>query len=636
MLLSKMPKRTFTLLALLLCCLTHHHVFAAESQPLSIPLTDAGFEEGMNGWSVWKAFTGQVSVQEDIARSGTHSLRIDAQTKTNNPLATQTVEDVQGNTTYRLSAWARLAPGSAPVDAAVKMEGYDAAGKNIDQQYGRIHLKDDRQWQQVSVTLPLKADTVRVDLLLRVYGKGTVLFDDVSLETSGISIVTPTQKAIPVNNSELIKYELKLYYPWAEKALPAIMAVLTSNGTTLPKQIPAIVERGKDNQHFFATVPLQLTQTGDYQLHFSLAQNGKQVTTQFPAEIYTTLPNRKAHFLTDNGTLLFQGKPFFPIGIYHAAFTDSAFQQLAEKGFNAVVSSPNDDGEALQTTLDRAQKYGFAVDVPLHKRSQVAQNVPLSLEKIRRFANHPAVLDWKILDEPEYNLQVAGEIPSAYRSLKAADKNHPFELTLSAAGDLDLFQHFCDIIQRDVYPLPDAPLKRVADVAQTTLQSRQPWQNLSVVLQCGWTPEGKTQPTVAQARSMVYLALINGAKGIWWYSMYDPDWNLTETPLWPHMKEINAEIKVLSQPMMLGEDVKDISCNNTKVFFTAKKYAGKIYLLITNPEGTPAQVTLSLPRNVPLKSARGLNETNTIPIANQELTLNLDAIDSRTLVLEIK
>jgi hypothetical protein len=625
-----MRKSTF---ALLFCCVIQHHTFAAPSQPLSIPLTNAGFEEGMNGWSVWKMFAGQVSVQENIARSGKNSLRIDAQTKADNPLAAQAVTGIQGNATYRLSAWARLAPGSAPVDAAVKIEGYDAAGKNIDQQYGRIHLQDNQQWQQVSVTLPLKADTVRADLLLRVYGKGAALFDDVSLETSGISVVAPTRKALPANSDEKIKYELKLYYPWTEKVLPAITAELSSDGNPV-KQISATVEQGRDNQHFFATVPLRLARTGDYQFHFSLEQNGARMSTQFPAEIYTTLPDRKPQFLTDNDTLLFQGKPFFPIGIYHAAFSDSAFQQLAEKGFNAIVSSPNDDMDQLQVTLDRARKYGFAVDVPLHKRSQVAKNLPLSLEKIRRFASHPAVLDWKILDEPEYNLQVAGEIPSVYRAFKAADKNHPFELTLSAAGDLDLLQHFCDIIQRDVYPLPNAPLTRVADVAQATLQSKQPWQNLSFVLQCGWTPDGKTQPTVAQARSMVYLALINGAKGIWWYSMYDPSWDLTKTSLWSHLKEINEEIKVLSQPVMLGQDVNGISCDNPKVHFTAKKYAGKIYLLITNPENLPASATLRLPENINVKNGQMLSEEKSIPVVHHEITLNLKAIDSCTLVLE--
>lgn len=630
MIFNKTHKSTFTGVAFLLCCLTQARAMTVSALPLNIPLTNADFENGMDGWNVWKTFTGQATINNEEAHSGSHSLEINAIVKNNNPLAAQTITGIQGNATYRLSAWTRLAPGSAPVDAAVKIEGYNTANKNIDQQYGRIHLQNNQQWQQVSVTLPLKADTVRADLILRVYGKGAVLFDDVRLETSGISVADPVQKAIPANSNEQIKYELKLYYPWTEKVLPAITADLNSSDT----QIPTVVERGKDNQHFFATVPLRLTQAGDYQLHFSLTQNGKQVTTQFPAKIYTTLPDRKAQFLTDNGTTLFQGKPFFPIGIYHAAFTDSAFQQLAEKGFNAIVSSPNDDAEALQTTLDRAQKYGFAVDVPLHQHSQVAQNLPLSLEKIRRFANHSAVLNWKILDEPEYNLQVAGEIPSVYRALKAADKNHPFELTLSAAGNLDLFQHFCDIIQRDIYPIPNSPLTRVADVAQATLQSKRPWQNLSFVLQCGWTPDMKTQPTAAQARSMVYLALINGAKGIWWYSMYDPKWDLTKTPLWPHMKDINAEIKVLSEPMMLGEKIDGISCDNTKVLFTARKFDGKIYLLITNPENAPAQITLKLPQNMKFTNAQTLDRKTKISIENQEIKLNLTAIDSLTLVLE--
>jgi hypothetical protein len=120
----------------------------------------------------------------------------------------------------------------------------------------------------------------------------------------------------------------------------------------------------------------------------------------------------------------------------------------------------------------------------------------------------------------------------------------------------------------------------------------QPWQNLSIVLQSGWMADLSNQPSVAQARSMVYLALINGAKGIWWYSMHDPGWDLTKSPLWPHMKEINAEVKVLSEPLMLGENVP-LQISNSNVQASVKKYQGKLYVLVANPTDQEEDVTLS-------------------------------------------
>src|SRR5690606_31749032 len=105
----------------------------------------------------------------------------------------------------------------------------------------------------------------------------------------------------------------------------------------------------------------------------------------FPAELYTVVPHRKPQFLTENGTILFQGKPFFPISIYHPGFTDTILQQLADQGFNTIVSAPNYNPDELGELLDRAHKHGLAVDVPLHGHGYVAQNLPESLEKIRRF-----------------------------------------------------------------------------------------------------------------------------------------------------------------------------------------------------------------------------------------------------------
>ena len=608
-----------TFIAVVLFCVGIN-VIRAGAKPLDIPVANPSFENGMDGWSLWDKYAGQASVEEGTSHSGSHALLIDGRTKAANPLATQKVTGIQGNATYRLSVWARVAPGSPPVTAGVKIEGYTAEDKNIDQLNESMKLNDD-QWHLITATLPLSANTVRANLLLRVYGKGAVLFDDVTFETSGISVVSPTKKALVIGQQEKVKYELNLYYPWKSTFPPKIVADLYSNDKMVAANLSTSVERGKDDRHFFATVSVKAPEAGDYEIRFSLRQNEQEVSTYFPAELFTTVPDRKPQYLTDRGTILHEGKPFFPISIYHPGFTEKILQQLAEQGFNTIVSAPNYTADQLGPLLDRAQKYGLAVDVPLHGRGYVAKNLPESLEKIRRFANHPAVLDWKILDEPMYNRKVAGEIPEVYRALKAGDGKHPLEITLSPGDDLEFYKHFSDIIQRDIYPLPKRPLTEVADVARETFETKQPWQSLSVVLASGWTVDLRTQPAAAQARCMVYLALINGAKEIW-YSMFDPGWDLTKTPLWSHLKEINAEITKLSMPLMEGEMVTGISVNTPKVLFTARKYEGKLYILLTNPHGESVDFTLQMPESQNLRNTA------------HQMTISLDAFGSKTLVLE--
>ena len=222
-------------------------------------------------------------------------------------------------------------------------------------------------------------------------------------------------------------------------------------------------------------------------------------------------------------------------------------------------------------------------------------------------------------------------IPAAYRALKAADPNHPIELTLNSAATQKFWSDFCDIVQPDSYPVPRFPLTEVSDLARNAKSYMQPWQNLSMVVQSGWVPNLSNQPSVAQARSMVYLALIEGAKGIWWYSMRDPGWDLTKTPLWPQMKTINAEIKSLSEPIMLGKTVAGISCDQPKVHFRAFEYQGKTYLLVTNPENEPVTATFTLPAN--LRSYRALDSETQTTINSHSINVSLQGVDSRTLVL---
>jgi hypothetical protein len=317
--------------------------------------------------------------------------------------------------------------------------------------------------------------------------------------------------------------------------------------------------------------------------------------------------------------------------MYHAGGEDS-YKLLAANGFNAVQGDAVLDLEKFKASLDLAQKYGLAVDVPLYNGMKVKANLANSLEKVKRFANHSSILDWKIFDEPHIHPDggVAIDIPSAYRALKAADPHHPFELTLNSAATQQFWSNFCDIVQPDVYPLPRFPVTQVSDMAGNAKSLMQPWQNLSIVLQSGWMADLSNQPSVAQARSMVYLALINGAKGIWWYSMHDPGWDLTKSPLWPHMKEINAEVKVLSEPLMLGENVP-IKISNPNVQASAKKYRGKLYIMVTNPTDGKSNSTITVPGfNFP-----GLSKMDDPAKLPDVMLLQLGALESKTLIFDL-
>jgi len=625
-------------LILVLCCsvwLLSSNVLASE---ISIP--NNGFENDLNSWPLATTFKDNVNIANEQAHSGTKSLHLQSTPAHSSVMLFQTINHISGDTVYHLSA--QVKSGDAPngsVTAVIKLEYYNAAGKNTSGVNGRLSLPPNSDWTPINVTARADTDTTRVKIYARLMSKGELYFDDFKLEKPDIQLLPPTRLQAVAGKPVPVKLRVWTDQAWPENQTPPITLKVTGPGGE--KIITPQITRESDQQ-FSIGADLPPIASGYYEFHALL--NG--ATSPTAARTYMTVENRQPQNLSETGTLLHNGKPFFPIGIYHPEnfdyynrgntdTIDSSYKLLAENGFNTVQGSSTNNLDTLQTYLDTAQKYDLAVDVPLYGGGKVKDNLAVSLQKIARFKNHPAVLNWKISDEPDLQPKISGEVPEVYAALKKADAIHPLGVTLATDNAIPDWAAFTDIIQLDRYPIPGTALTRVADFTRIAVRDKAaPWQNVSFVLQCGWKPDLSNQPTVAQARSMVYLALIEGAKGIWWYSMYDPKWDITQTPLWPHLKEINAEIKVLSEPLMLGENVSGISCDNTKVLFTARKYKGKTYLLITNPEDAATQVTFRLPETARYKNAQTLDDKSTFTIQNQQLKLNLDAIDSFTLILQ--
>ena len=352
----------------------------------------------------------------------------------------------------------------------------------------------------------------------------------------------------------------------------------------------------------------------------------------------TAPPPQRPAQITADGTLLLRGKPFFPIGIYQVNHTDAEYALLAANGFNSVQGDFTLDAGRFLQTLDLAQRHHLAVAVPLHAENLVKVNLDKSLAKIRAAAEHPAVLSWKICDEPdsEMHRRLRSEVPPAYHAIKNLNPGQPVQLTLSKDATLGKWTRYCELVEIDRYPVPGKPLTQVLDFCIRTRKAMEPWQNLTFVVQCGWTRDLKTQPTFDEARAMVYLAIIGGAKGIFWYSRQEKDgWDLTATPLWPRLKEINAEIDSLSAPVMLGLDVPGILCSARGVHFIGRRHLEKLYLLATNPGDASADAIFTLPAAIHARSARVAENGQPLAMNGQSVRLPLGGTDSATIVFDL-
>lgn len=572
-------------LLLLIAILLMSGLCFAQEGAVQIEMTNPGFEDGLAGWSIpHPDFT---SVDTEVAHSGNASLRLSDAEGASNAYVAQAVRDLQGGATYTLRSWYRGEALGPRTTAAMKIEGYTAEGTNPLGKYVRQPLPETAgDWQLMELTVEFPPEVNRASLLVRLFGAGTVWFDDVTFERTEAAppVVLGPERQVMQPDAGTISLTARLSAEFEGDRPPLEVSVSNQDGAAIASETS--IEPAEEAMYTL-TISLPELAPGQYTVTASLA--GEDADSVM---VFVPLQDRKPQNLTDTGTILVDGEPFFPIGVYHCS--PSHYPMLAEAGFNAVQGKGPQNLEAFGAALDACEENGLMMDVPLYADGQVKANLEESLAGIEAYADHPAVLCWKIIDEPDIRPEITDEVPEVYAALKAADPVHPIELTLCQPPGFGYWANFCDIMQIDPYPIPRQPLTMVSDWVDTAMAGLEPWQNLTAVLQSGWIPEPMNQPTPEQARSMVYLALIHGAKGIFWYSFRDPGWRLEETPLWDAFPAINAELKELSMPVMVGEADEQVSVTSPDdvVHWRAWRYEGRTWLLMTNPLEEPVTATV--------------------------------------------
>ncbi len=609
-----------------------------------LPVQNPGFEARLSKWKSWKENRdGVIEISTSVVRDGERSLHLSNMKSRGRMFVFQEVGHVEPETMYELRVWVKAdASPLGSVRVGLKLEYYNADGINTAGRNEYASLLAGTDWQEISVVAPTPPDVASVKIYLRLFTQGSVYYDEVRLQEAALVIDQP--KRLVHHHGEAVPVRMIVWSPAEEKGkAPEFKLLATHEGKEA--KVPAKVSVLGNHRYALEAVLPAIT-SGFYELGVELGD----VSSTQRVRTYLSPQKRKPERLTGDGTILHHGKPFFPIGIYHpqnATYYNmgatgngvedarASYALVAAHGFNAIQGNGFADPDQLGDFLDLAHEYGLAVDVPFYAGGQVAKNLDDSLVKIARYRNHPAVLNWKISDEPDIRPEIAGEIPDAYYAMKQADGVTPIEITLATDDALEGWVPFMDIIQIDRYPIPGGKLTAVSDFTRLAVAAKAPWQNVSFVIQCGWSPDLSNQPTGPQARSMVYLALIEGAKGIWWYSMYDPGWDLTRTPLWEKLKTINAEIATLSEPVMLGETVPEVQGDNAAVAQRAFRYSQKLYLLLTNPGESAQVVTFTLPRE--LHSGKGNTLAgDSFSFESGKVRVELPPLDSRTLVFDLQ
>jgi len=278
--------------------------------------------------------------------------------------------------------------------------------------------------------------------------------------------------------------------------------------------------------------------------------------------------------LRDDGMVLVDGKPFFPIGIYgvwpcerNGNSIDVAFRDLKAAGFNMVHRTrptPEDENEEF---LSLADKHGLKVfTMPVgNYRCDFARELVID-----RQMRHPSVLAWYVTDDTSDNGYSPEEVAYRTRVCKAYD---PARLTLQA--DLmvpgrgycryNQYVYSTDVFLPEIYPV--ARKERlgceVAEVAFEMERAREsaraagnPTRSIWPIIQHfrGWGVAVRF-PDFDELRAMSWEGIVHGGNGIIWYLYHSRSGRgegvAVDDRHWREITAVSSEIASLSGDLLV-------------------------------------------------------------------------------------
>lgn len=239
---------------------------------------------------------------------------------------------------------------------------------------------------------------------------------------------------------------------------------------------------------------------GGYRIDATLVKNGRpRLCLTSSASFEILAPRVGQTIVDDDGTFLVNGKPFFPLGIYHV--NPAHYPEISEIGFNAVqfwAWHIGNDGYGAPLGLDKAaaNKIKCLVE-PNHRGKKIYDGL------IDRIGSHSSVFMWYVADEPAEGSETMMTLAN---DCWHADKHHP---TYVASCRTDLFSHharFADVFGFDPYGDIDKVV-RWCRLAEKEIAPRKaticvPWAD---------------QKDVRHIRASAYIALAHNIRGLIWY-----------------------------------------------------------------------------------------------------------------------
>lgn len=296
--------------------------------------------------------------------------------------------------------------------------------------------------------------------------------------------------------------------------------------------------------------------------------------------------------LRPDGVLLRNGQPFFPFGVYHVSWAGDAERRLADMreiaaaGFNVMHAAISGEDRVF---LDEAQRLAIAILAEVDDPDGTT-------EVASKFKDHPAIFAWLAADDADNGKRRPEEVAAIHHELLAVS---PRRFTYISCGYPQRFGAFMDaasLVGIQTYPVANEPLSSTDYVLSAAFRAGSAAQRPIIANLQAFAWKDQRAPTPVEIRNMTYQALINGVRGILYYTYFDQTWDMRQHPLlWAEMKRLAAEIRILT-PFVLNGKRSKLNTGGDDLIAGQWMNGDRAIIVVVNTTEATKTVSLDLPQ----------------------------------------
>ena len=335
-------------------------------------------------------------------------------------------------------------------------------------------------------------------------------------------------------------------------------------------------------------------------------------------------------------SLLVDGEPFFPIGLYWLRAEDLG--PMRRLHFNTGDYFYKLRGEEVASLMDAAAVEGMQILLELteYARRQPEPDYRAIAALVKRYRRHPALLAWYLVDEPDETKMAPASALAIYELIRELDPYHPVYLVNNRPHTYAAYSDASDILAIDVYPIPNYPITQVGDYMQqarwTSLERKPVWL---VAQAFGGVEHWPRSPTASELRNMIYQGLVGGAKGVLFYRYCEEnERHIQPLALWREVQRLAAELAELGPVLLQEAHPLEAHPAGIGVEVAVKEYNRDFYVFAVNVAEEPRRLDLRLAGLPPMGRAEVLYGQAVPTLANGRLAAELGPLGTAVFRLQ--